>query len=127
MTGVSCVLCALVCQHATVTCSASKRRLCWLDDRSLVVGEEAVDRKALGRVMSSLGAMYQHLGQPDKAIGLLEKASAIANDVGDPKFQGASCADLAIGYQAMGLYEKAITLGEQNVVIYYYSRTSANS
>jgi tetratricopeptide (TPR) repeat protein len=53
------------------------------------------------------------LGQYDKAIGLLEQASSIAQEEGNRQGQSHSCLSLASCHQEMGQYETAITFHEQ--------------
>ena len=106
------------CDLATCYCSThclEKARV--LYDRALVIGEEAGDRPLLGRVIRSLGALYEHLGQHNKALGRLEQGSAIANEVGDRAGQGTACDNLGICHGHLGQYAKAIELHEQHRAI----------
>ena len=62
-----------------------------------------------GSTCTNLGVCYEGLGQYDTAIGLLDKARLISQEVGDRGGEGASLAGLGRCKIALGEYEQAVT------------------
>lgn len=75
-----------------------------------MVAEVVVDRQGLSIVMDNFWGLCERLGQYKKAIGLLEQVSVTAKELGLREGQGHTSGNLALFYQLMGQYEKAITL-----------------
>jgi tetratricopeptide (TPR) repeat protein len=70
-----------------------------------------------GRLLGTVGAAYDHLGNSERAIELYEQALVIFRDTGNRRGEGADLGNLAIAYQRIGQFERAIELYEQALVI----------
>jgi tetratricopeptide (TPR) repeat protein len=51
----------------------------------LVITREIGDRRGEGSTLGNLGTAYAHLGQVERAIGILEQALRIGQEITDPR------------------------------------------
>ena len=63
--------------------------------------------------MSNLAMVLLHSGRPEEALGLLEPAREIGQDIGDLEVQGVVANSLGTVYRGLGLYDQAIEMHRQ--------------
>ena len=86
-------------------------------EKALSIAREIKDRRQEGRILGSLGWVYQSGGNNLKAIEFYEQHLTITRELGDRIGEGHTLRGLGLTYEAIGNYKKALKYYEQRLVI----------
>jgi tetratricopeptide (TPR) repeat protein len=76
--------------------------------------EDEAGQKAFGWAKTSLGNLYESLGQYERAIAAHESANAIFEQLDFAEGRAASLGNLGIAYKSLGQYQRAIDCHQQH-------------
>jgi tetratricopeptide (TPR) repeat protein len=98
-------------------------RSLWIDGErtqhlAVEASRRANNRSAEGVAFTSLGIIYDLLGQWDKAIGCYEQSLAVFRQVGDRLREGVALGNLGITYKQQGQWDKATDCYEQSLAVF---------
>ena len=64
-----------------------------------------------------LGITYYGIGQYEKAIKHLKEGLALAEEIGDKRYEGIAHQNLGVGYEALGQYDRAMSSYQEGLKI----------
>src|SRR5579864_650330 len=81
------------------------------------LARELGDRRGEGNALANLGTAHYQLGEPRRAIELLEQALKIDREIVDRRGEGCSLGNMGIAHAALGDLHRAIDFFKQNLAI----------
>ncbi|XGW00783.1 MAG: tetratricopeptide repeat protein (plasmid) [Leptolyngbya sp. BL-A-14] len=86
-------------------------------EQALALYRELHDRVGEGKILSNLGAVYDDLGNRDKAIAFLQQSLVVTRASKDQATESCALSNLGAIYRELGDYTKAISYQQQSLAI----------